>query len=110
MKIITMTLLKLDKNQQKERENVNTTDLALARRLSRKGRDRKRRKYVKRMRKGKREKLKKSKRRKSEWTREEKRWKGGTPAPREVNHIQFLLAILVCFSLSGHRHKGSETH
>ena len=24
-----MTLLKLDKNQQKERENVNTTDLAL---------------------------------------------------------------------------------
>jgi len=34
MKIITMTLLKLDKNQQKERENVNTTDLALARRLS----------------------------------------------------------------------------
>ena len=29
MKIITMTLLKLDKNQQKERENVNTTDLAL---------------------------------------------------------------------------------
>ena len=30
-----MTLLKLDKNQQKERENVNTTDLALARRLSR---------------------------------------------------------------------------
>ena len=29
MKIIKMTLLKLDKNQQKERENVNTTDLAL---------------------------------------------------------------------------------
>jgi len=43
-----------------------------------------RKKYVKRMRKRKREKVKKSKRGGSEWTREEQRQKGGTPATRGV--------------------------
>ena len=45
------------------------------------------------MRKGKGEKVIKSKRWKSEWTREEQRRKGGTPAPRRVQYATMNKAI-----------------